>query len=98
MTWRWPSPESSAGPSKRAWKISVSTSAARRRPSAYARPTRDIHRLSRIPVEIPIWRTGTTSSSSSRIGSSGDVQANPIDSSVSRSTSRGTPVSPLTCR
>ena len=42
-------------------------------------------------MEIPIWRTGMTSSSSSRIGSSGDVQANPIDSSVSRSTSRGTP-------
>ena len=39
------------------------------------------------------WMSGSASSSSSRIGSSADVQANPIDSSVSRSASSGIPVS-----
>ena len=47
---------------------------------------------------MPRRTTGTTSSSSSRIVSSGEVEANPIDSSIPRRSSRGIPVSVLTCR
>jgi hypothetical protein len=67
-------------------------------PSAQARPTRLTQAGSSSPLEMASWMSGTTSSSSSRIGSSADVQVNPIDSSVSRSASRGTPVSRLTWR
>ena len=51
-----------------------------------------------MPLSMASWMSGTTWSSSSRMGSSGDVQANPMASSASRSASRGMPVSSLTCR
>jgi hypothetical protein len=53
---------------------------------------------SKVPLDRPSCSSGTTASSSSRIGSSGPPRANPIDSSTAPSVSSGTPVSWLTWR
>jgi len=72
--------------------------ASSRRPSAWARPSRVSQARSKVPLDRPSCSSGTTSSSSSRIGSSGPARANPIDSSTAPSVSSGTPVSWLTWR
>jgi hypothetical protein len=51
-----------------------------------------------MPVACTSWSSGTTSSSSSRIGSSGGMRVNPMASSTAASVSNGIPTSSLTCR
>ena len=82
----------------RACQTSFSTLAIRRSPSAYPRPSRVDQTWSKNPLDRPTCSSGTTSSSSSRISSSGAIRANPIASRKLPSSSSGTPASWLTCR
>ena len=82
----------------RACQTSFSTLAIRRSPSAYPRPSRVDQAWSRKPLDRPTRSSGTTSSSSSRISSSGPIRASPIAARKLPSSSSGTPASWLTRR